>query len=45
VDKVLDVFTLVLTSELMPKELAAFRKQERRIKLMETRWRKVEYTR
>jgi hypothetical protein len=31
VDKVLAAFTFVLTSDLMPKELAAFRKQETRI--------------
>jgi hypothetical protein len=43
VDKVLAMFTFVLTSDLMPKDVAAFRKQETRIELMEARWRKVEY--
>jgi hypothetical protein len=43
VDKVLAAFTFVLTSDLMPKELAGFAKQDTRIELMETRRQKVEY--
>jgi hypothetical protein len=42
-DKVVALFTFVVTSDLMLKELAAFRKQETRIELTEVRWRKVEY--
>jgi hypothetical protein len=43
VDKVLAAFTSVLTPDLMPKDLAALRKQKTRIELMEARRRKVEY--
>jgi hypothetical protein len=43
VDKVLAAFTFVLTSDLMPKDLAAFCRQETRIELMEARRRNVEY--
>jgi hypothetical protein len=43
VDKVLAAFTFILTSDLMPKQLAAFRNHEMRIELMEARRRKVEY--
>jgi hypothetical protein len=49
VDKVLAAFAFVLTSDLMPKELTTFRKQETRIEnlesrieLMEARRRKAE---
>jgi hypothetical protein len=44
VNKVLAAFTFVVPSDLMPKEHAAFRKQETRIELMEARRRKVEYS-
>jgi hypothetical protein len=39
----LAAFIFVLTSDLIPKELAAFRKQETGMELMEVRRRKVEY--
>jgi hypothetical protein len=41
VDKVLAAFTFVLTSDLIPKELAAFRKQKTRSETAEGRVRLV----
>jgi hypothetical protein len=39
----LAALTFVLKSDLMPKELPVFRKQETRIELMEAGRRKIEY--